>query len=778
EKRILRLAGDRAGAEAQAAENDRALEAAGKEYQALTDGIREAEADLIQLVKQQSAAENSLTALRDEMSGRQKQIGEKESRLRVLEEMQQAYEGFHKGVREVLKAGKTGKLRGVCGVVAELLQVPEEYALAVEVALGGAVQFIVTETDRDAQEAIEFLKTGKAGRATFLPLNTIKGNGPDKSLEQVAQAKNCLGTAADLVKIDGRYNNILQFLLGRIAVFKNLEQARQAAKATGYRYKFVTLEGEIINAGGSFTGGSFARGNTGLLGRTGEIESLKKDIRQLQKELAKLHAAETGLQGELAGIIDTINKNRAQTQEKFLKMTGAAKDLEQRQSDQERINRLTFSINMEIDQENNELSRIGKKREELKVQLAQLVKKNEDLQENIGRLQDELKGHQEKKEQINALITASRVRLASLEQEAAGFEQLLARANNAVQELKQQAVNKKEELARVDVTKSKIDEEISALKEQSVKQLEEKGAAGERLNLLKAERNSDAAALDECDSSCKQMQKQLGRLQEQIHSIDIRRARLEMEVDNARQRLMEEHGLTFEEALLKKTEINNRREVTTRIKELKSLIAGLGIVNLGAIEEYNRVKERFEFLSAQHNDLEEARISLYKVIEEMDGLMTRRFKEAYENINANFSETFNDLFGGGNAELQLTNSDDLLETGIEIVAQPPGKKPQHLSLLSGGERALTAIALLFAILKAKPSPFCVLDEIEAALDEANVDRFAGFLREFARETQFIVVTHRKGTMEVADVLYGVTMDESGVTKLVSMRLADTVDKVS
>lgn len=778
EKRITQLANDRAATEKQSADNGLALDKAEKEYSSLADSIKNVEAEIDRLSKHQAAKAKQIALVRGDISEQQKMIGGKESRLRVLEEMQHEYEGFHKGVREVLKAGKAGKLNGICGVVAELLQVPEKYATAIEVALGGAVQFVVTETDRDAQRAIEFLKAGKAGRATFLPLNTIKSNDQDKGLQQIVNTGDCLGTAASLVKIDDHYKNILQFLLGRIAVFKDLDRAREVAGKTGYRHKLVTLEGDIINSGGSFTGGSIARGNTGLLSRTGEIEKLQKELKQLQRSWDKLHADEIEVQGDLAGIQENLEANRIKAQEKQLQLTGAGKDLEQRKTEQERFEHLIQSVNMEIEQENEELVRLKNRREGLKGQLAQLEIKNEDLKHSIEGLQEKLKKNQELRVQINSRITANQVQLASLQQEAAGYEQLLSRAYSSVEELKQQAKDKKEELVGIGVTAFGIDEEIAALKEQTLKQMGEKGTAEERLNQLRGERQSDNASLNELDSRNKQMQKQLNLLQEQIHSLDVRRARMEMEMENARQRLMEEHGLTFEEAVLQKTEIKNRREVISRIKELKGLIADLGSVNLGAIEEYARVKERYEFLSAQHNDLEEAKTSLYKVIEEMDEIMTRRFREAFQIINANFSETFTELFGGGNAELQLTNNNDLLETGVEIIAQPPGKKPQHLSLLSGGERALTAIALLFAILKAKPSPFCVLDEIEAALDEANVDRFAGYLKEFAGETQFIVVTHRKGTMEVADVLYGVTMDESGVTKMVSMRLADAVDKVS
>ncbi|TLM99463.1 hypothetical protein FDZ73_21805, partial [bacterium] len=508
----------------------RALDEAGKAYQDITDGIKEAETAFDRLLEQKLTVENKISAISTDISGQQKKIGEKESRLKVLEEMQHAYEGFHKGVREVLKSGKTGKLRGVCGVVAELVQVPEEYAVAVEVALGGAVQFIITETDGDAQQAIEFLKTGKAGRATFLPLNTIKSGSSDKSLEKIINTKDCLGTAADLVTIDDRFDNILRFLLGRIAVFKNLDQARKSARESGYRYKFVTLDGEIIHPGGSFTGGSSVRGSTGLLGRTTEIETLKKEILQQQEGLNKLRTDDIGLQGELAGIVDCININRAQTQENRLRLTAAGKDLEQRRTDQERISRLILSVNMDVDQENEELNRIRDKRKSFKIKLAELEKQNEDLQQKIGRLQDEIRFQQETREQINSLITASRVRVAALVQEAAGYEQLLARANSAVDDFKQQVKGKEEELALVDITDTGIAQEIFGLKEQIVKQLESRGLAEERLNLFRGERQSDAAFLTELENSCKQMQKQQGQFQELIHGLDVRRARMEIEV--------------------------------------------------------------------------------------------------------------------------------------------------------------------------------------------------------------------------------------------------------
>lgn len=778
EKRIGQLTNERADAEEQAAGIKNALALAEIEYKNLKQGITKAEDDLNRHNNQQEVQETQLAAIRSSISDNLRLLGSRESRLKVLEEMQQDYEGYYRGVREVLKAGKTGKLKGICGVVGELLQVPEEYATAVEVALGGAVQFIIVETDRDAQQAIEFLKAGKAGRATFLPLNTIRAGEPDKSLQKVINSKDCLGTAAELVKIDERFNNILRFLLGRIAVLKNLDRARESAKESGYRHKLVTLDGDIINPGGSFTGGSQSKNNTGLLGRAAEIEKLQKEMQQLLKLRNKLSIDENKMLEDLRKTQENAAANRKIIQEKQVLLTGAGKDLEQQKNEQERNERLIQAADMEMEQEKDEIAQLNGKREVLNKQLAQLERNNQELKQSIDLMQEKLKNNQELKDLVNSEITATRVQLAALEQEAAGYEQLLARANSSVEELKAQVRSKEKELDGIGTTEAFTDQEIEGLKEQRVKQMQEKGEAEDRLNRARGERHSDIAALNEMESMNKQALKQIGQLQEQIHSLDVRRARLEMEMENARQRLMEEHELTFEEAVLMKTEIKNRREVTSRIKELKGLIAELGTVNLGAIEEYARVKERYEFLTVQHNDLEEAKLSLYKVIEEMDEIMTRRFREAFQTINTNFCETFTELFGGGKADLQLTDSTNLLETGIEIVAQPPGKKPQHLSLLSGGERALTAIALLFAILMAKPSPFCVLDEIEAALDEANVDRFARYLKEFARDTQFIVVTHRKGTMEVADVLYGVTMDESGVTKLVSMRLADAADKVS
>ncbi len=778
EKRIAQLTVERAAAEKQAAENSTVLAFTKQDCNAVTVNIKKNDAALTELAQEQGDSEKKLFSLRGDLSAQQKTVGVKESRLRVLKEMQQQYEGFHKGVREVLKAGQAGKLQGICGVLAELLQVPEEYAVAIEVALGGAVQFIVSGTDGDAQRAIEYLKANKAGRATFLPLNTIKNNEHDKSLQKIINSKGCLGTAAGLVKIDEQYNNILQFLLGRIAIFQNLELARQVAKDAGYRYKFVTLDGEIINPGGSFTGGSFARGNATLLGRMSEIDNLEKELTRLQGVLEKQRADENNKQQEINQIKYNIEHLRNENQMQQLQLTGIKKDLEQREVEQVRIERLIKSADLEIEQESVEIKRLRDKREVLKEKLGQLENKNKELEHSIGRLQEAVKDQQEFREQITSRITASRVRLAALQQEETGYEELLARAHRSVEEYRQQAVDKEAKLAEIGLTGTRLDEEITVLKEQIIRQVDKKGSTGEQLNALKGERQSDRAGLNDLEIHIKQLQKQFGYLQEQAHSFDVRRARLEMEMENARQRLMEEHGLTFEEAVLNKTEIKNRREVASRIKELKGHISGLGTVNLGAIEEFARVNERYEFLTAQHKDLEEAKNSLYTVIAEMDDIMTGRFREAFQLINSNFREVFSALFGGGNADLQLTDSTDMLETGIEIIAQPPGKKPQHLSLLSGGERALTAIALLFAILKVKPSPFCVLDEIEAALDEANVDRFAAFMKEFADQSQFIVVTHRKGTMEVADILYGVTMDESGVTKMVSMRLAEAVDKVS
>lgn len=723
--------------------------------------------------RSQGKQEEELGRVREVLKKTQALWQAQQSRQKVLQELHQHFEGYQKGVREVLLARQKGEsgCHDVCGVVAELVKVPREYELAVEVALGGALQNLVTNTDEGAKTAIAYLKEHKLGRATFLPLNTIKGQNLSPEDEKSLKLPGVVGIAARLVKCEDRYRAVVDNLLGRIVIVDNIDHALKIAQATGYRVRLVTLDGDVINPGGSLTGGSYQQKGSNLLGRSRELAELEKALADLQRQLDRAVSQETGITSALqknAAAQEELNRKLQQGQ---IALAELERDILQSRQEQERLERGLELQAMEEGQITQELSQALQRQDGLKARLAALENEYAKTQQAVATQQEEARRAGEGRQILQEEVTRLKVNLAALGQEEQGINQGLQRYHQQKKQLRQELDQKQAAVADLLNRQAGIRLEVEnfrqALKEQAV-QLKGQEAA---LADLRAEKAGLAANLHEKEKAAKAEQHRLTEIQQELHSVEVKQARLEAEVEGALTRLWDEFQLGYEQALLEKKEITNRRAVVIRINQLKASINALGVINLGAIEEYTRIKERYEFLLGQSQDLSQAKDSLYQVINEMNQIMTSRFAEAYESINNNFTGVFHQLFGGGRAELVLTDNENLLETGIDIVAQPPGKKPQHLSLLSGGERALTAIALLFAILKVKPSPFCVLDEIEASLDEANVRRFADFVREFSRKTQFIVVTHRKGTMEVADVLYGVTMDETGVSKVVSLKLS-------
>lgn len=702
----------------------------------------------------------------------QSTLNTKTSRHKVLSDMQQDYEGYQKGVREVLLAAQKGKLRDICGVVAELIQVPAKFETAVEVTLGGALQNIVTKTDLAAKEAINYLKGQNLGRATFLPINTIKSNQATDSEKQALNQPGALGLAVNLVEFAPEYRPVMEYLLGRVIVVENIDRAVAIAQKTNYRVRLVTLDGDVISPGGSLSGGSYQKRGSNLLGRTREVNELQNQIKQVEAQLASATQVEGQLNEEINAIRQQMTEVRQEMQQHQIGLAALVKDVQQLEEAQKRLNQQKALLEMEEAEIDQRLAEITGDTDRLQEQLLELEQQNHQLQAQVTQAQNSMKDKLTQRNSMSDELTALKVKVAELVQEEQGLQQSLYRYNQNKAELQHSLSSKGQELSQFEGKKEDLLQNITVYRQEVAVQIEAKKQLDAVLTQLRTEREKMASQLAEAEKDMKLAQKLLTDSQNTLHASEVKQAKIEMEVENCLQKLTEDYAMSYEEAMLVRTDIPNRKVVTQRIHELKSFITGLGTVNLGAIEENQRIQERYGFLTAQIADLEGAKASLYEVINEMNEIMTVRFREAFEAIRVNFEEVFIQLFGGGHAQLQLTNPDNILETGVDIVAQPPGKKPQHLSLLSGGEKALTAISLLFAILRVKPSPFCVLDEIEASLDDANVRRFADFVKEFARNTQFIVVTHRKGTMEVADVLYGVTMDESGVSKLVSMKLQD------
>lgn len=697
------------------------------------------------------------------------------SRRDTMKEMQDALDGFMHGVKEVLKAARrsSGGISGVHGAVAELVRVPERIETAVETALGGALQHVVMEDEKSARAAISFLKQRQLGRATFLPLDVIRGRQvPEHDKRIASEVEGFIGVAADLVGSDKKYEAIVNNLLGNVLLAETLEQANRIASKCQYRYRVVTLDGDIVNAGGSMTGGSLQKKGASLLGRQRQIEALDQEIADARVTVEQLRDKLSDLRKEQSIRSHNMEELRAKAEQCRIEEQQIRAELQQLNNEAKNLDEQQQLHTADRSTNKNELETLQAAGAAAEKRLEQLVIDEARLQEAIRLAEERRKASEFAKEELQGQLTDIKIAAAKTDQEKQSFDDQATRVRADIQRAKQ-------ELASLRSLSEQQDEELARHGEESVRQIEQLNAlrikkqqCAEQTDLKRAERSQRFQEIEEGESETKEQRAQLRAVEEQMRQTEIAANRLDVELDNLLRKLSEEYELSFELAKEQYPVPEDVLGTQTAVRDLKRQITALGEVNLGAIDEYERVKERFDFLSEQKDDLIEAKTTLYQVIREMDDEMSKRFKTTFEAIRGHFVVVFAKLFGGGRADLVLVEPDRVLDTGIDIVAQPPGKKLQNLQLLSGGERALTAIALLFAILQVKPVPFCVLDEVEAALDEANVARFAQYLREFSGLTQFIVVTHRKGTMEEADVLYGVTMEEGGVSKLVSVRLEE------
>ncbi|MFC4735574.1 chromosome segregation protein SMC [Bacillus daqingensis] len=700
-----------------------------------------------------------------------------DAKLESMKTMQQEYSGFFHGVKELLK-DKDHRFPGIAGAVAELIHVPESHTTALETALGAAQQHVVTNDESAAQKAIGYLRKHKLGRATFLPLTTIKprtiGAADRKKLNQV---EGCLGTAAEAVTSDKAHERVVEHLLGNVILTETLDQAKLAAAAVQHRYRVVTLEGDIVNAGGSMTGGSRQTKQASLLGRRQEIDKLQaqKDKLQQQTDKAETQLAETKRAGSRLNdqLAETRKKAEAVTEAEAAARSAYEELTLKKQHEEERTEQLRF----ELEEMKREFAAATAKKQEKQSLLNEAERKLAQADKQISELTEAREEDRTREEELRERISELKAVKAAVQEQVRSARENNERIQAAVQKLTREIIEKDEanSLLEAELSESALDS--SSIEENLKESRAERKRLQRELANLKETRKQLADEVEELDEACSRARNQLTYCSEQKHSVELEKGRLDVELDTRLEKLQQEYELTFEAAEAELPLQEPIEDAVRKVKLLKMSMEELGPVNIGAIDEYGEVKERFEFLSGQQMDLEEAKASLEAIIKEMDTEMTTRFMDAFTEIQTHFKDVFRSLFGGGRASLELTNGDDLLHTGVDITAQPPGKKLQHLALLSGGERALTAIALLFAILRARPVPFCVLDEVEAALDEANVHRFASYLKEFSRDTQFIVVTHRKGTMEEADALYGITMQESGVSDIVSVRLEESRELV-
>ncbi|BDG32864.1 chromosome segregation protein SMC [Parageobacillus thermoglucosidasius] len=694
------------------------------------------------------------------------------SRKEMLEEMQQDYAGFFQGVKEILKA--RAQFPGIHGAVVELIQVPDRYETAMEIALGGAMQHIVVENEEVAREAIRYLKAHAYGRATFLPLNVMQPKGI--SPEQLALVKGhpaFVGIASELIQYDSTYRSVIAHLLGNVIITTDLKGANELARLLHYRYRLVTLDGDVVSPGGAMTGGGTAKKTNSLLSRSRELETITAKLREMEEKTEQLERFVQTKKKEIQKEEAASLALRQQVEEERFALQEVKSELREVELREKNMNERLALYDHEKAHDEQEAKQMEEKLTAIEAQLRGLDEKLQEIDRTIEALQAQKQTEQTSKEALQTAMTEQKIVLAETKQRLNNAQEKVEQLNAERADADRQLQTAKQELALLIEEMNANHSGEEELEKMRQKKAQDKQKTIELIASRREQRLQYQAKLEHLEREWKEKKRQHKQLADIVKDEEVKLNRLDVELENLLNRLREEYTLSFEAAKKAYPLTVDVQEARKKVKLIKREIDELGTVNVGAIDEYERVSERYQFLTEQKADLQQAKETLHQVIDEMDQEMKKRFLSTFEHIRSHFRDVFRQLFGGGSADLRLTDPADLLETGIEIVAQPPGKKLQQLSLLSGGERALTAIALLFAILKVRPVPFCVLDEVEAALDEANVHRYAQYLKQFSDQTQFIVITHRKGTMEEADVLYGVTMQESGVSKLVSVRLEDS-----
>ena len=692
----------------------------------------------------------------------------KQSRQSFLIETEKEKEGYTKSVKTLLNdcESNVALKKGVEGVLANLIDVPEDLQTAIEMSLGMALQNIVTETEQDAKKLVEHLRKNNIGRASFLPITSIKG----KKIDNIKGNKSgIIGVASDLIKYNKKYEQIIFNLLGRTVIVDNMDTAIRVSKENLQSFKIVTQEGDIINPSGAITGGSVMKKTVNILGREREIKKLGKEIEGLQQNIANIEKEKEQYEQSIEGILEIAEKLEKELQDnEIVYATGKQKVLsfeEEIQKIEKRLDK--FKLEQEKLEEQKKLT-IAKKAEFEKT-ISEITFESERLSKIITEYAELNKDNQKYIDDLNFDITNLKISVSSFDESESSIEELKQRIQQEITANEQSVKSKNEQIEQSKQENVNLQNSIVEIEEKIKKIREEVKNSGAKIDELKQDRTNKNDKLADLEEQINEKFKVIEDLKSQLVKIDVKKSKIQEELSETINKLWDEYELT-PNSVEGYEKPKNISETKKQVNSLRVEMREMGSVNLESIEEYKKIKERYDFMSEQRLDLESTMSKLRKIITDMTGIMKEQFKEKFKEINKNFGEVFAELFGGGKAEVALEDEQNILECGIEITAQPPGKKLQNMLLLSGGEKALTAIALLFAILKINPAPFCVLDEIEAALDDVNVYRYAEYLKKFAIDTQFLVITHRKGTMEAADSVYGVTMEESGISKLLSMKL--------
>ncbi len=761
-QKLLKVKTDEESWDTQIKEQEEILKAL---EQSMEDLLNEADA----LEAGAKEADEDIRRLNRNLNNTQQEYHTAYTKLESLRNLAERYEGYGNSIRRVMEC--RDRVHGIHGVVADLIDVPKEYEIAIETALGGSIQNVVTDSEETAKVLIEYLKKNKYGRATFLPLTSISGRG---GLEETRALKEpgAIGVAADLVKAKDQYSGLLQYLLGRVLVADHIDHAIAIARKYRHSIRIVTLEGELLNPGGSLSGGAY-KNSSNLLGRKREMEELEGACKkallrvdQIQKELVSQEAA-------LAEKSNALSRVKEELQGKYLEENTAKLSLEQLQGKKEELFESSRDMALENRQLEEQIQEIRENIAALTKEMEALEAANEERNKKLASDGTDLETAKEQRDQASKVLSDTQLQAANLKQQMSFLDQNLSRLS---EEMKKLALEKESLGDGTGVSEHAVRDrllEIEALKNQIEKVQEEAGQQKEEVKRCQAEKETKTNGQKDFFAKREELSDRISALDKELFRLQNQKEKQEEKRDSFVEYMWNEYELTYTTAeALRDDSLTSVSEMKKQITERKNSIRALGNVNVNAIEDYKEISERYEFMKTQHNDLVTAQEALYKIIEELDAGMRKQFTEKFAQIRAEFDRVFKELFGGGHGTLELMEDEDILEAGIQIISQPPGKKLQNMMQMSGGEKALTAIALLFAIQNLKPSPFCLLDEIEAALDDSNVDRYAKYLHKLTKHTQFIVITHRRGTMVAADRLYGITMQEKGVSTLVSVNLIE------
>ena len=752
------------------------------------DSTRITREDITKTFNEIETKRNTITKTLDEINQKRKSINEqinkynsnintyeteeriKSSRLKFLQETEKEKEGYIRSVKALLLDCEKNPVlaKGMNGVLSSLIKVDKQYETAIEMSLGSAIQNIITDSEEDAKKLVEHLRKNNLGRATFLPITSVKGKKLDKI--NTKNIQGIIGIASDLIKTNKKYEEIIISLLGRTIIVDDMENAIKLAKQNNYSFRIVTLKGDIINPSGGITGGSVATKTVNILGRAREIEDLEKELNKINKKIEEEKKQKEEYEASIEDVLEEV-----ETLEKELKEIDIvyAADKQKLIAVEENIDKLQKRLE-KYRNEQNELEtlkeNISKEKIEKQKQIDELVEETNKLNTEIEQYALLNKDNQKYIDDLNFDITNLKISVSSFDESETSINEIVERIDVDIDNNNKAIKNKQLQMENIKKDNIELENKLVEYKKQ-IEDIQKESASSsgkvEELKKTRIEKNEKQTKVEEEVIS---QFKVIEDLKAQIVKIDVKKTKLEQDIEDIINKMWEEYEITPNNVTEYKKP-TNASETSKMVNNLRNQIKELGSINIDSIEEYKQTKQRYDFMCEQRLDLENSIAKLKKVISDMTTTMKEQFKKQFYIINQNFGEVFKELFGGGKAELILTDEENILECGIEIQVQPPGKKLQNMTLLSGGEKAFTAIALLFAILKINPAPFCVLDEIEAALDDVNVYRFAEYLKKFSDQTQFLVITHRKGTMEAADTVYGITMQENGISKLLSMKLS-------